>query len=133
MNEPSPTMKIGQKLVDLCSLGKNLEAIDTLYSQDIVSIEAMSMPDMPARMEGIDAIRGKNSWWLENHEVHSGEIKGPFPQGDDRFLCYFSFDVTNTPSGKRMQMDEVCIYTVKDGKIAQEEFCYQMGDCGCDQ
>jgi len=28
--------------------------------------------------------------------------------------------------GKRMQMDETGLYTVKNGKIAQEEFFYAM-------
>ena len=36
-------------------------------------------------------------------------------------------DVTPKASGERMQMDEVAVYTVKDGKIVQEEFLYAMG------
>ena len=32
--------QIGQKLVDYCKKGKNLEAIEKLYSKDVVSIEA---------------------------------------------------------------------------------------------
>ena len=29
--------------------------------------------------------------------------------------------------GKRMQMDEAGLYTVKQGKVVQEEFFYHMG------
>ena len=30
-------------------------------------------------------------------------------------------------AGKRMNLDEAALYTVKDGKIVQEEFFYHMG------
>ncbi len=30
-------------------------------------------------------------------------------------------------AGKRMNLDEAALYTVKDGKIVQEEFFYDMG------
>ena len=59
-----------------------MEAIDTLYSPDIVSLEAHGTPQAPAEMKGIDKIRGKNQWWTENHEVHSASVEGPFPHND---------------------------------------------------
>ncbi len=55
-------MEIGKELVALCKQGKNQEAIDKLYSQDIVSVEAMAMPNMEQTQKGIEAIKGKNSW-----------------------------------------------------------------------
>ena len=119
--------QIGEKLVSLCSKGKNLDAIDSLYAKDIVSIEAMaSTPDMPAEMKGIDKIKGKNQWWNENHQVHSAKVEGPFPH-NDRFAVKFHYDVTakaGPQKGKRFQMEEVGIYTVKNGKIVKEEFFY---------
>ena len=123
----SQAMEVGNRLVELCQQGKNLEAIDTLYSEIAVSIEPVVMDPMPARSEGIEAIRGKNKWWAENHEVHRGDVKGPYPHGDDRFACYFSYEVTNKPSGRRMQMDEIGLFTLVNGKIQQEEFFYHMG------
>ena len=50
-------------------------------------------------------------------------MTGPFPN-EDRFAVRFTFDVTNKPSGQRMTMDEVGLFTVKNGKIAREEFFY---------
>ena len=35
------TLEIGKKLVSLCKQGHWLEAVDTLYSPDIVSIEVV--------------------------------------------------------------------------------------------
>ena len=83
---------------------------------------------MPQRMQGIDAVRKKNQWWVENHEIHGGETMGPLPHGD-RFIVHMKYDVTPTSGphkGKRMQLDEAGLYTVRDGKIVQEEFFYDM-------
>lgn len=123
------TLAVAKKLVDLCREGKNMEAVDELYSPNIVSIEAMGSPSMPARMEGIEAIRGKNDWWLKNHEIHSAEAEGPWPHGD-RFIVRFKYDITGKAgpmAGKRMTLDETALYTVKGGKVTQEEFFYHMG------
>ncbi len=42
------TMEVGTKLVELCKKGENMQAIEILYSPSIVSVEALSMPNMPA-------------------------------------------------------------------------------------
>jgi hypothetical protein len=124
----STAFEIGQKLVALCQQGKEEEATNTLYSPKIVSIEAQGQPNMPARQEGIEAIRGKGKWWVENHTIHSRKAEGPWPHGD-RFIVRFTYDVTAKAgpfAGKRMTLDEAALYTVKDGKIVQEEFFYHM-------
>ena len=54
-------------------------------------------------------------------EVHSAKVGGPFVAGDT-FVVQFDVDATDKTSKKRMQMSEVGIYTVKDGKVAREEF-----------
>jgi hypothetical protein len=129
----SPAAQIGQKLVDLCREGKYEEAVNSLYSSKIVSVEPMSMGDRPAKMEGIEAIRGKGKWWVENHQVHSGEVFGPFVHGN-RFIVRFKFDITalNGPmKGKRMLLDETGVYAVEGGKVVHEEFFYGMGDMEC--
>ena len=125
----SNTIEVGKKLVELCSEGKFMDAVDTLYSPNIVSIEACSGPSMPARVEGLAAVKAKGDWWTANHEIHSGKTEGPWPHGD-RFIVHFTFDVTpkaGPMAGKRMTIDEAGLYTVKDGKIVQEEFFYDMG------
>ena len=40
------------------------------------------MPGMDQTRRGIQAIKGKNQWWADNHEIHGGTVKGPFPNGD---------------------------------------------------
>jgi SnoaL-like domain len=125
----SDALTVGKKLVQLCQAGKGAEAIETLYAPNIVSVEPFAPPGKEARMDGIAAVKGKNKWWYENHEVHSGEVKGPWPHGD-RFAVYFKYDVTpkaGPMAGKRFTMEETGLYTVKNGKVVQEEFFYHMG------
>jgi len=123
------TLDVAKKLVELCKAGKHMEALETLYSPNIVSIEAFAPPGKNARMEGMAAVKGKAEWWFNNHEIHSSSADGPWPHGD-RFIVRFSFEVTpksGPMTGKRFKMEEAGLYTVKDGKIVQEEFFYHMG------
>ena len=117
-------MDVGKQLVSLCNAGKDTEAVDRLYARNIVSIEGQGTDEMPARMEGIDAIRGKHRWWYDNHDVHSSKATGPFcGHRQDQFAVTFDIDMT-PKGGARTQMSEVALYTVKDGRIVQEEFLY---------
>jgi ketosteroid isomerase-like protein len=115
------TEEVATKLVDYCRKGEWMKAVDDLYADDIVSVEARAMENMPAEMRGIDQVRGKTEWWGKNFEVHSAKVGGPFV-ARDTFVVQFDIDVTDKASNKRMQMSEVGIYTVKDGKVAREEF-----------
>ena len=76
------TAEIGKEVATLCRQGKNQEAIDRFYSPNIESVEACAMPGMDQTQRGIQAIKGKNQWWADNHEIHGGTVKGPFPNGD---------------------------------------------------
>ena len=115
---------IAKRLVQLCNLGKAEEAADELYAPHIVSIEAQGTPQMPARIEGMDAVRKKGEWWVANHEVHAMSAEGPFiGNREDQFAVKFAMDLT-PKGGVRTSMTEIGLYTVKGGKIVQEEFLY---------
>lgn len=115
------TEEVAKKLVELCNQGAYEEATKTLYSKDIVSLEAHEMGGMPAEIQGFDEVCAKTRWWIENHEIHSSKAIGPFV-ARDTFVVRFDIDVTHKPSGKRMQASEVGIYKVKDGNVTREEF-----------
>lgn len=120
------TLETGNKLVEFCKQNKNMEAIDSLYSQDIVSLEPRSTAEAPAEVHGLEAIRGKNQWWIDNQKINSSSIEGPFVNGD-RFSVNFKYNVTGKKDGKSMDMKEIGLYTVRDDKIIREEF-YQMSE-----
>ena len=118
--------EIGKKYVALCKEGNNAEALESLFAKDAISVEAGAPPGMDRTAKGLDAIRAKSKWWTDNHTVHKAEVFGPYPH-DDRFAVRFLYDITNKPSGQRLTMDEVGLFTVENGKIAREEFFYSMG------
>lgn len=117
------TQEIGKRYVALCQSGKMEVCLDELYAKDAVSVEAAASPGMEKTAKGLDAIRTKGKEWGKNNVVHSAEVSGPYPN-ENRFAVRFAFDVTNKPTGKRMMMDEVGLFTVENGKITREEFFY---------
>jgi hypothetical protein len=117
------TLEIGKQLVELCEKGQNQVVMETLYSPDIVSVEAAAMPGMAQEVRGLEAVAAKGKWWTENHTVHSAKHEGPYPNGN-RFIVRFTYDVTNKPSNRRFQMDEMGLFTVENGKIVREEYFY---------
>lgn len=126
-NSKECTRKIGQKLVALCNADKGMEALEQLYDEKIVSIEAEASEGLPAVMEGLEAVRGKSNWWYDNHEVHSSSAAGPYcGPHEDQFGVQFKMDVTFKPTGERTQMVEIGLYTVgSEGTIVKEEFWYE--------
>ncbi len=117
------TQDIAKRYVELCQAGKNDVCLNELYAKDAVSVEAAAMPGMERVVKGLDAIHAKSKTWRENNVVHGAEVLGPYPN-DSRFAVRFMFDVTNKPSGRRVKMDEIGLFTIENGKITREEFFY---------
>ena len=119
--------EVGKKYVALCKEGRFDECLNSLFAKNAVSVEAGAPPGMDRTASGLDAIKAKGKWWADNHTVHKAETFGPYPH-DNRFAVRFVFDITHKPSGKRMTMDEIGLFTVDNGKITREEFFYPTGD-----
>ena len=118
MSNTTSLSTVGEQLVALCRAGSYGEAIDTLYADDVVTVEPCD-----ERLEGIEAVRTKNKWWVENFGLHQSDVRGPYPH-DDRFAVVFNAEVTHRSSNERNSLDEVGVYTVKDSKIVRAEFFY---------
>lgn len=117
--------EISKKYFELATQGKDSEILDQLYAENAVSIEALAMGEMPARTEGLAAIREKHAWWNENMEMLGGDMKGPFPNNDGtQFSVYFTMEFKNKNTGEVTKGDEVALFTVENGKIVKEEFHY---------
>jgi hypothetical protein len=115
------TEEVAKKVVELTRKQAWYEALDSLYAKDIVSVEARTADGSSPETHGIDGVRGKVDWWVNEMEVHSFKVSGPFV-AHDHFVVQFDVDVTDKNSKHRMQISEVGYYTVKDGKIVREEF-----------
>lgn len=119
------TKEVADTLVKLCSQGKFDEATNTLYADEIVSVEAFAPPGQSRETKGLAAVKGKGEWWVANHEVHSAKVEGPLVAGS-HFAVTFILDVTFKPESRKIHMEEVALYKVADGKIVHEEFFYSM-------
>ena len=126
LHNPSPKEKamtnqeLAKAFTDLLKSEKFDEAGKAYWSDDIVSREPME-GDM-AVLKGRAAVDAKGAWWYANHEVHGVKVEGPYAHGD-QFIVRFTMDVT--PKGAaRMQMDEMGLYTIANGKIVEERFFF---------
>jgi ketosteroid isomerase-like protein len=113
--------EIAKDFTELLKQGANESAAEKYNADDIVSYEAMEGPMAICR--GKEAVKQKGQWWQENNEVHGGSVEGPYVNGD-QFAVRFKFDITPKASGERVTMDEVGLYTVRNGKIVEERFYY---------
>ncbi|TSE08811.1 MULTISPECIES: SnoaL-like domain-containing protein [Aquimarina] len=117
------TQQVATRLVELCRLGENMQAINELYAQNVVSKEMQGMPN--SITSGIDAVLKKSEdWYASVEEFHGGEISDPLV-AENHFSCSMKMDCTFKEQG-RMQIEEVCVYQVDNGKITEEQFFYSI-------
>ncbi len=119
------TEQIAKRLVELCRKGENEQAQRELYAQDAVSIE---MPGSPGAgdAKGLEAIYEKGRQWAAGVEaVHASNTSNPIVAGN-WFSVAFSMDLTFKDRG-RMQIEDIGVYQVRDGKIVREQFFYDVG------
>jgi ketosteroid isomerase-like protein len=118
------TQEVANKLVELCRQGQNMQAMETLYAENIESFEQPGAPN--EHLRGLDAVKQKSQQWYENvEEFHGAEVSDPVVAGN-HFSVAMKNDITFKKEG-RMAIEEVCVYEVKDGKIVRERFFYNMG------
>jgi len=118
------TEEIAKNLVAWCNSGQEARCYEELYSPNIVSIEAdKSSPN--AISNGMEEVAKKGEWWKENFEVHSVKTSEPIV-ADGWFTVRHTMDTTHKPSGQRSTMAELGVYQVKEGKIVQEQFFYDL-------
>ncbi len=115
------TEQVASRLVALCREGKIMEAQQELYGDDIVSIEPDKAPVKSAK--GIKAVTEKGIQFASMiEERHGGQISEPTVAGN-YFSIGWNIDVTMKGMG-RINLEEICVYEVKNGKIVTEEFFF---------
>ena len=124
-NETKMTIKeVADRFSELVKENKWMEVQEELYAEDAVSIEP---PQAAAQglqnAEGLDAIKKKGEEWNNMiEEMHGGWCSEPVIAGN-HFSVGMGMDVT-LKGAPRMQMDEIAVYEVKDGKIVKEQFFF---------
>lgn len=115
------TQEVANKLVGYCKQGQFSEAMNELYSNDIVSIEPDGSPTKEVR--GLEAVLQKTEHFNGMvEEMHGMEISEPLV-ADKFFSCSMKMDVT-FKGAPRNTVEEICLYKVENGKIVREEFFF---------
>ena len=117
--------EVANRLVLLCREGKNVEAINELYDDKIVSHEPNGSP-VREKVGKKAVLEATNQWINSVEELHSAYISNPIV-GGNFFACTMKVDATYKERG-RNEMDEVCVFEVRDGKIVSEQFFYHTGN-----
>ncbi len=113
---PTPE-QIGKQLVENFNKGK-WQINAKLWSSKLVGIEGGGLA-----WHGMKNVEAKNKFWSKGNTSLGGSAEGPY-LGATGFAVKFRMDIQDNASGKRTIMEEIGVYTVKNGKIIQEEFMY---------
>src|ERR1700692_3818975 len=92
-----------------------------LYAAKIVAVEGDGK-----ETAGQDPVIKKSEDWVSDKTFNGETVAGPFFNGanPDQFVVFFTLDVTPKATGKRITLEEVAVYTVKNDKITREQFFY---------
>jgi hypothetical protein len=113
--------EIAARLVVLCRQQQYETAQRELFSQEAVSIEPYATPEFEKETKGLEAIVTKgHKFEAMVEEMHQLQVSEPLIAGNS-FACTLHMDVTMKLGG-RMNMTELCVYEVKEGKIIAESF-----------
>ena len=116
------TKDVANRFHQLAQSGQWNQIQDELFAEDAVSIEPEHSAGLKT-VKGMDAVRQKGKEFEESvEEMHGGFSNAPIVAGN-YFAVAMGMDVTMKGMG-RMQMDEIAVYEVKNGKIVKEQFFY---------
>ncbi|MEJ1237550.1 nuclear transport factor 2 family protein [Chryseolinea sp. T2] len=115
------TTQIANKLVDYCKRADWEGAHSELYSSEAISIEPFDTPEYGKETKGLAGIRKKGEKFDSTVEkYHHIDVSSPLIAGN---TIAFTLTMDMEIKGKgRMKSPELCVYEVKDGKIASERF-----------
>ena len=112
--------EIANRLVELVRAGKDSQAHEELYSENVISSEVnMDTPDA-VWLEWVKAKGEMRAWMVE--EFHGIEVSEPLV-ADDYFSVKYTMDITYKGAPRRVE-SEIAVYQVKDWKIITEQFFY---------
>jgi len=115
------TNEIAGRLVSLCREGKFEIAQKELFAADVISTEPYATPTFSKETRGLNALLEKGQKFTGMiEEVHAISVSDPLVAGNS-FACALQLELTIKGHG-RMALQELCVYEVKDGKIASEHF-----------
>jgi len=115
------TKEVAKRLAELCRKGDFTTAQKELFSQDAISIEPEATPAFEKETKGLNAIIEKgHKWDAMVEKVNKMEVSEPLV-ANNSFALTIHMDVVMKERGS-MDISELCVYQLKDGKIISEQF-----------
>ena len=116
------TQEVAARFNELAMQEKWFEIQEEFFADEIKSIEPHNSPYM-GNAEGKDAVCKKGETFVQKIEaVHKMHTTEPVV-GGNHFAVGREMDITLKDLG-RVQINQVMLYEVKDGKIVMEQFFY---------
>ncbi len=115
-------MELASSMMGLLRAGQMAEIEDKMLASSLESVEGVGAS---MAWKGKKAVLRKYRDWEADHEIHEMQVDGPWV-GATGFAVKYAIDVTQTSTGQRSQMEEIAVYTVRDGKIVREEFHFKV-------
>ncbi|RIL08133.1 MAG: hypothetical protein DCC71_00625 [Proteobacteria bacterium] len=115
-------LEVAQAVVPLLRSGAAHEVESAWLAPGVESVEGAGVA---LAWSGKPAVLAKYRAWEADHEIHSMQVDGPWV-GATGFALRYAIDVTQKSTGQRSQMEEIAVYTVKNGKIVREEFHFRV-------
>jgi len=116
------TQEVANRFNELAQTGQFDKIQDELYGEDAESIEPAHSQGLQS-VKGLAAIKEKGKRFNEMvDEMHGGYSKDPVVAGN-HFSVAMGMDCTMKGQG-RINMEEIAVYEVKDGKIVKEQFFF---------
>lgn len=119
---PAP-LEVASRVAELLRAGKAQEVEKDWLAPGIESVEGVGVS---LAWNGKKAVLDKYRTWEADHEIHDMKLEGPWV-GATGFALQYRIDVTQKSTGQRSQMEEIAVYTVRNGKITREEFHFATG------
>ena len=114
-------LEVAQTVVGLLRAGAMKEVEDKWLAPAIESVEGVGAS---MAWKGKKAVLKKYRDWEADHEIHAMNVEGPWV-GATGFAVRYAIDMSQKSTGQRHQMEEIAVYTVKNGKIVREEFHFK--------
>ena len=115
-------LEIAKDFAALIRAGKSDEVEKKWLAPGIESVEGVGAS---MAWSGKKAVLAKYRGWEADHEIHSMTLEGPWV-GATGFALRFGVDATQLSTGQRTQMQEIAVYTVRNGKVVREEFHFAL-------
>jgi len=116
------TKEVAARFNELAQQEKWFEIQDEFFAENVRSVDPPNSPYM-GYAEGRTPVRKKGEDFVGRIQaVHGVSTTAPIVAGN-HFTVGRKMDITVQPHG-RIQIDEIMLYEVKDGKIILEQFFY---------